>query len=490
MSTRLLERLLHHASTMPDAIAVRETGERGSRRTLTWRELRDASGLLARQLRDAHAAPVVLVSATNRVELLVTLLAGLWCDGSVMPVSPELPAVQLRDLAARAGASLAFGEAAVLDALAECVPARMPLAAIEVQQRRVTGDLEVPGSNGSLLLLSSGTTGAPKLVRRRAEALDAVGQSCSRAIGLGPGDAMLLAIPLHHSYGIDQGLLSAVMAGCRIELHDGFDLAQVRASLRDDGVTILPAVPFLFDVLARGATTAPSLRKAISAGSPLPSSVFEEFRRSVGVAIGQLYGSTEFGSVTYSDPDDAEFAPGSVGRPLCGVTIRILDPNSPRLEQPLPAGQEGQVAVSAPSMLCEYLGEPDAPTRDGFFLTGDLGSLDAAGRLTLSGRTALLIDVAGRKVNPLEVEAALASHPRVAEVVVVPIPYSRTVGRMKAVIVATGSSELREEELRSFLRERLAAYKIPRRFEFLAALPRSPAGKILRGELCETEPRS
>lgn len=487
MSTHLLERLLHHARTMPDAIAVRETGERGSRRTLTWRELRDAAGLLARQLRDAHAAPVVLASAANRAELFVALLAGLWCDGSVIPVSPELPAVQLRELAARAGASLAIGGAAALDALAGCVPARMPLAAIEVQPRRVPEDLEAPGRNGSLLLLSSGTSGAPKLVRRRAAALDAVGQSCSRAIGLGPGDVMLLAIPLHHSYGIDQGLLAAVMAGCRIELHDGFDLAQVRASLRDDGVTILPAVPFLFDVLARGATTAPSLRKAISAGGPLPMSVFEEFRRNVGVAIGQLYGSTEFGSVTYSDPNAADFAPGSVGRPLCGVTIRILDPDTPRLEQPLPAGQDGQVAVSAPSMLCEYVGEPASPTRDGFFLTGDLGSLDAAGRLTLSGRTALLIDVAGRKVNPLEVEAALACHPLVAEVVVVPIPYSRTVGRMKAIVVPIVPGELREEELRSFLRERLAAYKIPRRFEFLAMLPRSPTGKVLRRELGDTE---
>jgi acyl-CoA synthetase (AMP-forming)/AMP-acid ligase II len=488
VSIRLLERLLHHASTRPDAIAVREAG--GSRRTLTWRELRDASGLLARQLRDTHAAPVVLVSATNRVELLVTLLAGLWCDGLVMPLSPELPAVQLRDLAARAGASLAIGEAAVLDALAGFVPARLPLDAALVQPRRVPGDLEIPGRNGSLLLLSSGTMGAPKLVRRRAEALDAVGQNCSRALALGPDDAMLLAIPLHHSYGIDQGLLTAVMAGCRIELHDGFDRAQVRASLRDDSVTILPAVPFLFDVLARGATRAPSLRKAISAGGPLPSGVFEEFRRSVGVDIGQIYGSTEFGSVTYSDPDDADFAPGSVGRPLYGVTIRILDPDNPRPEQPLAAGHEGQVAVSAPSMLCEYLGEPGAPTRNGFFITGDLGSLDAAGRLTLSGRTALLIDVAGRKVNPLEVEAALSCHPRVAEVAVVPIPYSRTVGRMKAVIVARGSGELRDEELRRFLRERIAAYKIPRRFEFLAALPRSPAGKILRRELCETEPAS
>jgi acyl-CoA synthetase (AMP-forming)/AMP-acid ligase II len=482
VSARLLERLSLHARTRPDAIAVGEAGD-APRRALSWRALHDTAAQLAQRLRDAGPAPVIVVSAANRLELYIALLAGLAADGAVLPVSPELPPAQLRDAATRAAATVAIGGAAALGALGDLVKTRIATDAIELQPRGVQGDLAGAGTRGALLLLSSGTTDVPKLIRRDAAALDAMGRSCQAAIGVRDDDVMLLAIPLHHSYGIDQGLLTAVFGGCRVVLHDGFDLARVRASLRDDAVTLLPAVPFLFDVLARGSLEAPSLRRAISAGGPLPLAVFEAFRRSTGLAIGQIYGSTEFGSVTWGDPDATDFAPESVGRPLPGVAIRILDPGDPRLDRPLAAGAEGQVAVAAPSMLSAYVGEATPPTRDGFFVTGDLGRLDAAGRLTLTGRSALLIDVAGRKVNPLEVEAALARHPRVAEVVVVPIPYSRTVGRMKAVVVPAGAGEVRADELRAFLRERLAAWKIPRRFEFLAALPRSPSGKVLRREL-------
>jgi long-chain acyl-CoA synthetase len=473
---------VHHARTRPDAIAVREAGDT-PRRALSWRVLHDAAALLAQQLRGVQPAPVIVVSGANCIELLVTLLAGLAADGTVLPVSPELPPAQLREMAARAGASIAIGGAAALATLGDRVATRIALDAIALQRSGSLADLESSGERGALLLLSSGTTDVPKLVRRNVSALDAMGRNCQTAIGVRSDDVLLLAIPLHHSYGIDQGLVTAIFAGCRVELHDGFDLARVRASLRDDAVTLLPAVPFLFDVLARGKIDAPSLRRAISAGGPLPIGVFEAFRRSTGIAIGQIYGSTEFGSVTYSNPDAADFAPESVGHPLPGVAIRILDPGDPRLDRPLAAGEEGQIAVAAPSSHSACVGESAPPMRDGFFLTGDLGRFDATGRLTLTGRTALLIDVAGHKVNPLEVEAALARHPRVAEVVVVPIPHSRTVGRMKAVVVPAGPGVLCAEELRAFLRERLASYKIPRRFEFLAKLPRSPAGKVLRREL-------
>jgi acyl-CoA synthetase (AMP-forming)/AMP-acid ligase II len=488
VSARLLERLAHHARTRPEAIAVREAGD-ATRRALTWRALHDAAARLAEQLRAAQSEPVIVVSAANRLELLVALLAGLAADGAVLPLSPELPPAQLRDAAARAGATIAIGDAAALDALTD-LKTRIALETIGLQPRDVRVDLGDHGKRGALLLLSSGTTDVPKLIRREAAALDAMGRNCWTAIGVSDDDGMLLAIPLHHSYGIDQGLLTAIFAGCRVELHDGFDLARARASLRDDAVTLLPAVPFLFDVLARGSVDAPSLRRAISAGGPLPLAVFEAFRRNTGVAIGQIYGSTEFGSVTYGDPGAADFAPETVGRPLPGVAIRILDPADPRLDAPLAAGEEGQVAVAAPSMLSAYVGESASPTQDGFFVTGDLGCLDTSGRLTLTGRTALLIDIAGRKVNPLEVEAALARHPRVAEVVVVPIPYSRTVGRMKAIVVPTGAGELRADALRAFLRQQLAGWKIPRRFEFAATLPRSPAGKVLRRELEDAGSRS
>jgi long-chain acyl-CoA synthetase len=251
VSARLLERLALHARTRPDAIAVREASDATPRRALDWRALHDAAAALAAQLRDAESAPVLVVSVSNRIELLVALLAGLAADGAVLPVSPDLPPAQLRDVATRAGASIAIGDAAALAALEDCVTTRITADVIALQPPGVRTDLATAGHSGALLLLSSGTTDVPKLVRREAAALDAMARACHTAIGVTPDDVVLLAIPLHHSYGIDQALLTAVFAGCRIELHDGFELARVRASLRDDGVTLLPVVPFLFDVLAR-----------------------------------------------------------------------------------------------------------------------------------------------------------------------------------------------------------------------------------------------
>ena len=133
-------------------------------------------------------------------------------------------------------------------------------------------------------------------------------------------------------------------------------------------------------------------------------------------------------------------------------------------------------------MLSEYL-DGECPIVDGFLLTGDLGRLDAAGRLTLTGRLKLLIDVGGLKVNPLEVEAALMRYPAVREVVVLELPYSDTTSRLKAIIVPEDDCEVDGEELQRFAREQLIHYKVPRVFEIRRTVPRSPTGKILRQEL-------
>jgi acyl-CoA synthetase (AMP-forming)/AMP-acid ligase II len=148
----------------------------------------------------------------------------------------------------------------------------------------------------------------------------------------------------------------------------------------------------------------------------------------------------------------------------------------------LPAGAVGAVAVGAPSRLRGYVGHPGAPAAGGFFLTGDLGRLDARGNLTLTGRTKLLIDVGGRKVNPLEVEAVLAEHPRVGRCVVLPVRVSETVSRLKAIVVPRAGYDAgpTPDELRRYARERLVPYKVPRIIEVRPSLPTSPTGKVLR----------
>jgi acyl-coenzyme A synthetase/AMP-(fatty) acid ligase len=202
-----------------------------------------------------------------------------------------------------------------------------------------------------------------------------------------------------------------------------------------------------------------------------------------GIDIGNLYGATELGTVAIHVPapgGGAPSSPGFVGRPIGPAHFIIVDPAD--CTKQLPAGHEGHLAVRAPSMLSCYLGEA-MPVTDGHFLTGDLARLDEAGALTITGRIKHLIDLGSCKVNPLEIEAAILSHPGVAECAVIPIAASSTLCRLHALIVARpGTDSPTPEALRQFLRPRLAAAKIPRAFRLVQSLPKSPTGKLLRDQ--------
>src|SRR5439155_11412386 len=212
---------------------------------------------------------------------------------------------------------------------------------------------------------------------------------------------------------------------------------------------------------------------AYSAGGPLPASIFEKVRERFGVRIGQLYGATEIGSVTFANPADEYFDPASVGRPMSGVEPRV--------------DGDGQLLVRATSMMSGYVGDDSPLTPDGFFPTGDLARIDVPGKLFITGRLKFLIDVGGLKVNPIEVEQAMAEHPAVAACVVVPMRLSETVFRLKAIVTPVDAARAPTvEELRAFARRRLSPHKVPRVFELREKLPRSPTGKILRHLLVET----
>ncbi|MBW1686372.1 MAG: acyl--CoA ligase [Deltaproteobacteria bacterium] len=484
MTSVLLRSLDRHARERPNELAVREVGESGIERELTWRQLRDAACRLGTLLARSGRDEVLMIQSHNRAELLAGILGGLWANAAVLPVSPDLPVAPLVETARRCGVSSLITEEPTLGALAGEIARRVPFGSIDFDEP--AGAMEPPPSaGGAILLQSSGTTGAPKIARRPAAALDAVGETCSRAIGMNARDAMLLCIPLYHSYAIDHGVLAAIVAGCAVELHRRFDPPLARAALAAGRISILPAVPVMLDALARvarGHGAAPALRRAYSAGSPLPRRIFDRFEQAYRTPVGQFYGTSEFGSVTFNDPDARDFVPEAVGRPLGGVEIRILDTTQPRRDRPLPVGSEGHVAVASPSMLSGYV-DGECPIVDGFLLTGDLGRLDAGGTLTLTGRLKLLIDVGGLKVNPLEVEAVLMRHPAVREAVTLELPYSDTTSRLKAIIIPEDDREVGGEELQRFAREQLIHYKVPRVFEIRKTVPRSPTGKILREEL-------
>jgi acyl-CoA synthetase (AMP-forming)/AMP-acid ligase II len=511
MSLRLLAQLDRHAAERPAAPAISPTSTAASvaaGAALTWAELRDlVAGFAAVLAGRTAAGDVLLLCAPNRAEFTVAFLAALRAGLRVFPLSPSMTAAELSAAAVQTAARVAVGTPAALAAVRAVVPVGIAIDDVPAAARDAASrPTELPGrvpprdpAAAALLLHSSGTTGLPKIVVRSARSLDAVAEAMAEAIGFGPADRVLACVPLCHSYGVEHGLLAPTWGGSAVRLCQGFDLPTVTAEL-DAGATIFPGVPFVYETLARQAAGRryPRLRRAYSAGGPLPDAVRDAVRDHLGVAVTQLYGATEIGSVTYADPDRPEFAPASVGRPMRGVDVRVLPPGDPGLPgdphstgvpgtvaaAPLPAGEQGHVAVRADSMFDGYLDRSRGKLPDGYFATGDLGFLDAAGNLTLTGRLKLLIDVAGLKVNPLEVEAALGEHPAVAACVVVPLVVTETVSRLKAVVVrAAARRDVSGEDLRQYLRGRLAPHKVPRVFEFRDDLPRSAAGKVLRQQV-------
>ncbi|HEY2589262.1 MAG TPA: AMP-binding protein [Tepidisphaeraceae bacterium] len=487
MALRLLDDLRTHARLRPDAPALLAVGGSADA-SLTFAELENRARELATILRDRiplHST--VLLCYPSRQPYHAAFLGTLAAGDTVFPVSPDSARPELESAARRSSAAAAIVATELAPLIRPLFAQDDPLPAISRDAVLLTRPLwpARSGDGPALLLQSSGTTDRPKIVRRDGASLDAVSKAMVTSCRFTAGDHVLAAVPLCHSYGLEHGLLAPIAAGSCIHVCEKFDLPAVLAELRTGGITILPGVPFMFDMFARAADAAfPTLRRAYSAGGPLPRATFDAFLAKSGLRIGQVYGATEIGSVTFNDPNSPNFVPASVGTAMDDVEIRVLDADEPRVSKPLEPGQEGQVAIAAASMMSGYLDSDDAPFLDGHYLTGDLGRLDHRGVLTITGRLKLLIDVGGRKVNPAEVEAVLRQHPQVGACVVLPMRVSEAVCRLKAIVSpAQSGTTVAPEDLRAFARERLSAYKVPRVFEIRDAIPTSASGKVLRREV-------
>jgi long-chain acyl-CoA synthetase len=367
-------------------------------------------------------------------------------------------------------ASAAHGQSLTLDALlesgsAERLPARRPEEIFVYQY-------------------SSGSTGRPKLVPRTH------GQCAAEAalyatLGLTSEDTIFSAIPLFHTYGMGASLFGGAVSGATVVILEDphpFLLRRHRALelIEAERATVFPGVPFNFRLMAEAPAGADlsSLRLCFSAGTALPRSSFEAFGERFGVLVRQLYGSTETGIISANMSEDPVATFESVGIPLGEARVEIVDEEG----EPLPVGELGEVTVKSPAATNGYA-EMDEPNRrafrDGWYFTGDLGRLDESGMLSLAGRTKLLIEVGGYKVDPIEVQDVIEAHPGIEEAIVVGAP-GKVEGEelVKAVVVADGDCDKRE--LTAFCRERLANFKVPQIVEFRDEIPKSPLGKVLR----------
>jgi long-chain acyl-CoA synthetase len=279
-------------------------------------------------------------------------------------------------------------------------------------------------------------------------------------------------------------MMASMFVGGTLYPMPGFRRRPILDLIARERITYFGGVPYMVASLAetpvRGRLDLSSLRVAFSSSAPLLVDDNRRFAEKYGVFVRQLYGSTETGTISVNLHSDPESKAPTVGTPLAGVRFETLDDDG----KAVPAGEEGEVAISSPWAIRAYDGNPEANResfRDDFYLSGDLGRIDDDGCLTLTGRKKFLINRAGYKINPLEVEQAIQSHPKVKEVVVLGAPSRYGDEVVRCVLVA--GEPCTEDEIVEHCRHRIADFKVPSRIEFRDELPKSSTGKVLRSKL-------
>lgn len=338
----------------------------------------------------------------------------------------------------------------------------------------------------AVVLMTSGTSGRPKGAVLGLDNLVASAEASARLLGSGGADVWLLCMPLFHVGGLSI-LVRSALVGARVVLQPAFDAGRVAEALDSEGVTRTSLVATMLARLleARGERRAPeALDLVLLGGGPAPDTLIER-ARGLGYPIAPTYGLTEAASQVATRPPSAsaeEPAGGLV--PLPGVALRIVDDAG----RPQPAGAEGGIEVRGPIVMRGYLDDPAATRaalRGGWLVTGDVGRLDARGRLRVLDRRADLIVSGGENVYPAELESLLAEHPDVEEAGVFGLPDATWGARPAALVVPCPGARLDPAALAAHCRARLAGYKQPVGFAAVEALPRTATGKLQRKALAE-----
>jgi acyl-CoA synthetase (AMP-forming)/AMP-acid ligase II len=337
----------------------------------------------------------------------------------------------------------------------------------------------------ALLLHTSGTTSRPKLVPLTQRNILASAHHIGATLGLTSADRCLNIMPLFHIHGLIGAVLSSLAAGGSVFCTPGFNALKFFAWLDEAAPSWYSAVPTMHqailaradrnrDIIARR-----RLRLIRSSSSSLPPPVMAELEATFGCPVIESYGMTEAAHQMTSNPlPPRPRRAGSVG-PAAGPEVAVLDESG----RPLPAGTPGEVAIRGPNVTAGYVANPAANAAaftDGWFRTGDQGVLDAEGYLTITGRLKELINRGGEKISPREVDDLLMSHPAVAQAVTFALPHDKLGEEVAAAIVLREGKNASERELRDFVAERLADFKVPCKVVFLAEIPKGPTGKLQR----------
>ena len=491
-----------------DAAALAEPG--GPR--LSYRELDERVTAVAAALVDCGLASGdrVAVWAPNGYQWVLAALGTLSAGGVLVPVSTRFTGPEALDVIGRSGASALFvaddflgvdrlgalqaaaaAEGTALDGLRLVVrvpgqwdaferrAASVPAAVAAERAEAVRpGDL-------SDVMFTSGTTGRSKGAVTSHERTLAVARAWAECAGLGPDDRYLVVNPFFHTFGFKAGILACLVSGATVVPQAVFDAGQAMRLVEAERITVLPGAPTVYQMILdhpeRGSRDLSSLRLAVTGAADVPVALVERIRRELGFDVVLTgYGLTEAVVATMCRPGDAaETVASTSGRAAASFEVRIDGAAQP--------GDVGEILLRGPNLMLGYLDDPGATKAaidsDGWLHTGDVGRLDVAGYLAITGRGKDVYICGGFNVYPAEVEQVLARLDGVAESAVIGVPDPRLGEVGRAYLVTRPGHVLDEAEVLAFCRARLANYKVPRRVVFRDALPRNPSGKVVKRRL-------
>jgi long-chain acyl-CoA synthetase len=484
----LVEPLLAHAAKTPHEIAVRDDG--GSH---TYQQLADWAAGLAKYLNAQTRQPNVGLLLPAGGGFVASFYGILLAGKCVVPINFLLGEREITHVLADSG----------LDTVVTIGPLAGKLDGARIKIVDPTQLPKTPPGVGSaapkrpprsandaaVLMYTSGTSGMPKGVILTYGNLQSDVDACIEHARLQHKHKFLGVIPLFHAFGMTAMMLAPIQLAAQVVYLARFSPVGTLNAIREHEVSLVFAVPSMFGAIAHlknaAAADFKSIYALISGGEPLPAAVRDGFEKRFNVPIYEGYGLTETSPViSLNTPHDHR--PGSVGRTVPGVAVKIADDNG----QPLPQGATGEVWLKGPMIMKGYHNLPNdtaaVMTSDGFFKTGDLGKLDDDGYLFITGRKKDLIIVAGEKASPREIEEMLVRHPAVAEAAVVGKKDASRGEVVVAFVIAKQGQTLKPEDLRDFGRAQgLAQWKIPREIFIQNELPRSPTGKVLKRLLAE-----
>ena len=453
-------------------------------RSITWAEVDERVSAAAASLVAAGLAPgdrVVLVRPTS-IELVVDHLAVLRAGLVSCPVNPALTPTELAHVVTDSGARAVI---AAGDARAALPEGTLVLGTANVP-RAPDPHLDRTGDDLAVLLYTSGTSGRPRGAMLSARALVA---NTAQVAAIDPplvvpGDVVLLPLPLFHVFGLGAALGVVLQNATTTILSAHFDPRATAEAITRHGVTVVVGAPPMYAAWSARvplAETFAGVRVAVSGASALPAALVREYGAH-GIALYEGYGMTETAPVLTSNAvgaspgERAQPTPGSIGRPLPGVEIRLLDVGGDEVDD----GDPGQLTVRGDNLFSGYWPDGAGGPVDGWFATGDIAVRDGDGNLWLVGRTTDLVIVNGFNVYPAEVESVLGQLPGVAEVAVVGEPDERTGEAVVAYLVGT---DLEPEAVLTAAARSLARYKVPSRVEIVDSLPHTVTGKVQKWRL-------